>query len=204
MAFHNVRLRDDIERGAKGGPRFKTNVLTLSSGKEKRNIEWAQARGEWDVGYGIQRKADYQEITAFFYSRRGRAHSFRFKDWSDFEMDRQEIGSGNGATSAFQIFKRYADDAGNYDRLIQKPVQGTVQVWVNGVLRTETTHYTVNYNTGVITFTGGNIPAMGHDVEALCEFDVAVRFDEDFLPTELQWEDAGSIPEIPIVEVRDE
>ena len=46
-------------------------------------------------------------------------------------------------------------------RAIQLPVAGTVEISVAGVLKTETTHYTVDYSTGVVTFTGGNIPAAG-------------------------------------------
>ena len=40
MAFHNVQLPEEVERGAQGGPQFKTTVFTLSSGYEKRNVEW--------------------------------------------------------------------------------------------------------------------------------------------------------------------
>ena len=36
-------------------------------------------------------------------------------------------------------------------------------VYVNGVLKTVTTHYTVNATTGVVTFTGGNEPVTGLD-----------------------------------------
>lgn len=197
MAFHDVQLRDDIERGAEGGPGFKTNVLTLSNGKEKRNQEWELARGEWDIGYGIQEKAGYDEVRAFFYSRRGRAHSFRFKDWSDYYMDRQTIGEGTGALTTFSLFKTYSDGTYSYDRPLTKPVVGTVKVWKDAVL--QNSGYTVNYLTGVITFTAA--PADNVVIEAQCQFDVPVRFDVDKFPLNLTWEEAGTISSLMIVEV---
>lgn len=202
MAFHDVRLREDIERGAQGGPQFKTTVIELSSGKEKRNINWSEARAKYNIAYGIQQREDFQEVLAFFYARRGKAHSFRFKDWSDFEMARAQIGVGDGVDTTFQIAKTYEDGAYEYVRNIYKPVSGSVSVWVNNSLRTEGTHYTVNYLTGLITFTAPVTDT--HAVEVQCQFDIAARFDIDELGVELVWYDAGSVPDITIVEVRAE
>src|SRR5262245_16867263 len=106
-AFDEIRLPEDVERGAQGGPQFKTNIMTLGSGFEKRNQEWADTQGEWDLSYGISTKDDLKTLIAFFYARRGRARGFRFKDWSDFELERQAIGIGDGANADFQIYKRY-------------------------------------------------------------------------------------------------
>ena len=92
MAFHNTRLPVDIERGALGGPGFKTTVTPLGSGKEQRNIDWARTRAEFDVGYGLMDQdsvlleATIDALLAFFYTREGKAHTFRFKDWSDFKI----------------------------------------------------------------------------------------------------------------------
>ncbi len=109
MAFDEVRLPDDIERGALGGPRFKTSVIALKSGFEKRNANWEQTRADWDIGYGLRRKSQFKATLKFFYSRFGRERGFRFKDWLDFELDRQSIGLTDGSTATFQIFRKYAD-----------------------------------------------------------------------------------------------
>jgi len=92
MAFDEVRLSQEVERGASGGPGFKTRVSTLESGFEKRNEDWAQARGRWDIAYGVQdldeslAEQTLREINAFFSARRGRLRGFRFKDFFDFEI----------------------------------------------------------------------------------------------------------------------
>lgn len=204
MAFHNVRLPEDVERGANGGPSFKTSVVALATGYEQRNIDFQFARCKYDISYGIQSKDDFSTVLEFFYCRRGMAHSFRFKDWSDFELARQNIGTGDGADATWQIYKYYSDSAGNYTRDLTKIVSGSVSVWVNNTLKTIVTHYNVNYDTGVITFTGGNIPAVAEAIEVACEFDVPVRFDTDDFGVTLETFQAGAIPNITIIEVRGE
>jgi uncharacterized protein (TIGR02217 family) len=222
MAFHDTRLPDDIERGAVGGPMFKTTVLELESGFEQRNIDWSQVRGEWDISYGVLAMEDnlqgvyIHQVRDFFYARNGKAHSFRFKDWSDFEIgdpgdpaaDNQIIGLGDDATSAFQVFKRYGSGGYNYDRTITKLVAGTYFVYLDGALQTEATHYTVDLATGVVTFvtppasTGGTGPGGEQVVSIATEFDLQVRFDVDHLQMSVLLFNVGSIPNMPLREVR--
>lgn len=162
--FHEVRLPDQIEKGAQGSAAgFNTSILALSSGNEKRNINWSKNRGTWNVAYGIQSKEDMQDVINFFYCRYGRGFGFRFKDFSDYEIgklatmggvnvDPQDIFTGDGVTVAIQINKVYSDGTYSFTRKITKPVLGTLIVYVNGVAVIETTDYTVDYTTGLITF----------------------------------------------------
>lgn len=207
MAFDEIRLPDDVERGAQGGPEFKTTILPLSSGFEKRNQDWSTQRGMWDVSYGIQSKDDLKDLIKFFYARRGRARGFRFKDWSDFEMVNQAIGIGDSTTGSdgnadFQIYKRYTSGSIDYDRVITKPVDLTVVVKVNSTTKIEDTHYSVDYATGIITFISPNRPTTGQTVNVACEFDVPVRFDTDKLEVNMQLFDAGSFPQINLIELK--
>jgi uncharacterized protein (TIGR02217 family) len=208
MAFINQRLPEEVERGSSGGPSFSTTVATLSSGFEKRNINWSASRQQFDIGYGIQSKEDFSEVLAFFYVCNGRAHSFRFKDWGDYvigndEADSpQEIGTGDGADTTFQIVKRYTVGATTHEREITKPVNGTVRAFVNFVEKTEGADYTVNYLTGLITFTV--FPPAAQSVGVICEFDVAVRFDVDNCDVTLETFQAGAVPSLPLIEVRSE
>ena len=222
MAFHEVRLPDDVERGVVGGPRFKTRVLQLESGFEQRNIDWIQTRGEWDLSYGLMSLEDnllgtyINLVRDFFYTRQGRAHGFRFKDWSDFEIgdhlnpttDNQLIGLGDDANVIFQIFKRYSSGGIDYDRTVKKIVTGAVEVTLDNVLQTVTTEYTIDLDTGIITFvtppasTGGTGPGGEEVVGVACEFDVPVRFDDDSLRISVQTFQSGAVPAIPIVEIR--
>lgn len=205
MTFHEVRLPEQVEKGAKGGPAFRTSIVVLASGHERRNEEWSITRGNWDLAYGVQRKQDFDDVIIFFYARRGRAHGFRFKDWTDFEMARQSIGTTDGSTATYQTFKRYDSAGFNFDRTLSKLVTGTVSVWVNDVSIVEGAgagEFTVDVNTGIITLGSTLAAQSGTDVEALCEFDVPVRFDTDELDVTAFTHDAARIDSLPIIEIR--
>jgi uncharacterized protein (TIGR02217 family) len=207
MAFHEIRFPDGISRGAKGGPERRTRIVELASGDEERNASWANSRRRYDVSYGVRRADDLAAVVAFFEARNGRLHAFRFKDWSDYKsclpsatpapVD-QIIGTGNGSTTAFQLVKTYASGAQSWARAIIKPVAGTVTVSLNGIA--QGAGWSVNSTTGIITFTIP--PAAGAIIRAGFEFDVPVRFDTDELPVTLDIERTGSIPSIPLIEVR--
>ena len=204
MAFHEVQFPSDISFGAVGGAEFKTTIVTLDSGHERRNIDWSIARGEWDVVHGLEDQADIDALTAFFRAREGRAHGFRFKDWSDFEMARQSIGTTDGSTADFQIFKRYTSLV-NYDRDLTKPVAGTVQVWVNNAAILEGAgagEFTVDTTTGIITLGSTLAAQSATDVEVLCEFDVPVRFNLDKMNVTISFHDIYDWP-VPVIEIRD-
>jgi uncharacterized protein (TIGR02217 family) len=69
-SFHEVRFPDNIAYGATGGPEFATTVVATGSGHEKRNVNWAEARGRWDVASGLKKQAQIDELIAFFRARR--------------------------------------------------------------------------------------------------------------------------------------
>lgn len=208
--FNDHRLPEDIERGASGGPGFRTAILGLESGAEKRNIVWSRARGRWNIGYGIQNGGQLTTVRDFFWIHNGRAIGFRFKDWSDFRIGRlgdattrQLIGTGDGIEVDYQIFKHYLVSSFFYDRPITRPISG-IEVYVNAVLQTITTHYTVDLTTGIITFV--TAPPDTQLVEVICEFDVPVRFDTDVLQVAAELffmnDITGSVPSIDLVELR--
>lgn len=205
MSYIDERLPVDVERGASGGPRFKTSVITLKSGQEQRNQDWTNTRAVYNIGYGIQRKEDYEDVIEHFYAAKGQLNTFRFKDWSDYSIgtigdaaSRQATQAVTGSTDDFQIIKTYTLGSFTHERVVTKIVSGTLSVYDNGTLQTETTHYTVDLNTGVITF----VATPTGPVEVICEFDVAVRFNTDALDVQLDLEDAGYVRGIEIVEVR--
>lgn len=198
MSFVEVQFPPDISYGATGGPMFSTDVTETFGGWEQRNINWSQARGQWNVSHGVKTDAQLAALLAFFRARRGKAIGFRFKDWSDFKAQNQVIGTGNGTQTAFQIVKSYTSGGNTADRTIKKPVAGTVQVYKDGVL--QTSGMTVSTTTGVVTFTSA--PANGALITANFEFDVPARFDTDQMDVNLETFGASSWAGIPIVEIR--
>ena len=210
MAFHEVRFPTGISLGASGGPERRTEIVVLGSGAEERNSRWADSKRSYNAGYGIKSVDDLHAVIAFFEERRGRLHGFRWKDWSDYkscaptatpQASDQQIGIGNGVTASFQLIKTYGSSFAPWTRTITQPVAGTVLVAVGGVAQ-DPEDFAVNTSTGVITFAGGHIPGSGAAITAGFEFDVPVRFDTDQLEINLGQIEAGSIPHIPIVEIR--
>jgi hypothetical protein len=111
--FHEVRFPDRIAVGAVGGPAFSTTVIATASGYEQRNINWAEARGRWNVATGIKRREDVAELIEFFRCRMGRAYGFRFKVHTDFRALAQLLGTGDGSTTTLQLVKRYTSRSGD-------------------------------------------------------------------------------------------
>ena len=203
MSFDDVRLPVYVERGARGGGRFKTQIVSLSSGYEKRNRQWSKARMRWDIGYGIQDQDDYEDIIEFFYARQGMYQGFRFKDWTDFRVgttsNPQTIGTGDNSETSFKAIKTYASGTSTYSRRLFKLVSGSISMYLDSVLQ-DPADYSVDVDTGTITFLAA--PAKSVDVGIVAEFDVPVRFDTDELDLEVDLEDAASVPSIPVVELK--
>jgi len=211
MTFHEIRFPTHISKGATGGPERRTDVISLSSGYEERNSRWADSRRSYNAGYGVRGIDDLHAIIGFFEERRAKLYGFRWKDSADFRSgppsslphaNDQALGTGDGARTVFQLVKTYGGQFAPYTRTIAKPVQGTLLVAVAGIAKAEGTAFTVDYTTGLVTFAAPYIPAAGAAVTAGFEFDVPVRFDTDQIEVNIQSFVAGSIPHIPIVEIR--
>ncbi len=205
--FHEARLPVDISFGASGGPQFMTNIVEMASGHEQRNREWAQSRMVYDIGLGLRSEQDLAVVIAFFRARAGRAYGFRYKDWLDYKScdpaatpaaTDQQLGLGDGATVSFQLGKNYASGGENHLREIKKPVAGSVAVALDGAA--QNSGWQVDATTGQVTFDVA--PALGVVITAGFEFDVPVRFAEDFLALTQESFQAGQAPSISLIEVR--
>jgi len=205
-AFHEIRFPTNIAFGSSGGPERRTEVVTLGSGGERRNVRWADSRRRYDAGYGVRSLADLSQVIAFFEERRGKLFGFRWRDRTD---DRscapsiepaptdQSLGEGDGETTVFRLKKTYGALHAPYERAIAKPVAGSVRVALDGVAVED---FEIDLATGLVTL--AEAPADGAVVTAGFQFDVPVRFDTDQLMINLAAFEAGEIPSIPIVEIR--
>jgi uncharacterized protein (TIGR02217 family) len=198
MSFVEAQFPADISYGSSGGPEYSTDIVMTYGGHEQRNINWSQARARFNVAHGVKTKAQLDALIAFFRARKGRAIGFRFKDWTDYKASGQMLGTGNGALTQFQLVKTYASGATEELRIITKPVNGTIKIYLNGAL--QSTGYTVNFTTGLVIF--NSAPANGAAVTADYEFDVPVRFDTDRLSATLDAYGVHSWLDIPLIEVR--
>jgi uncharacterized protein (TIGR02217 family) len=204
-SFHEVEFPLRLALGTSGGPWRRTDIVSLSNGRESRNQRWRDARRRYDAGSGVRSVSDLYEIVAFFEARSGQLYGFRFADPVDFQSCGPEetvsatdqlLGVGDGVRTAFQMVKRYGDAGGSTERVIAKPQLDSVVVAVNGI---PAGGFTVDHATGIVTLAAA--PASGAVVRAGFRFDVPVRFDTDRIEVDLDAFRAGRIPSIPLIEV---
>ncbi len=208
MSYIETRINDgEIVFETAGGPGFNTNVVVTHSGREKRNANWSQARGRWELGERVMHQTELDAIVKFFRATQGRALGFRFKDFADFSATiangRLGTGVGDGGTT-YQLKRRYTQASQNIDRDIKKPVTGTVKVFVDAV--EQLSGYTLDTVTGIVTFSSSKSAAQVLTWSG--EFDVPVRFDTDEIKTRFDAYDKASLQafhylfSLPIVELR--
>lgn len=225
MAFLTQRFPDNISYGSKGGPKFNTTITAVNSGFEFANINWDNAKHEYDVALGVRTQSELSDLVRFFHVARGKGHRFRYKDWMDYKscdveavVDDQDqaLGTGDGTTNSFQLKKKYTLGGVTVnERTITRPVgtdnlDSTILIAIDDVLKTEDTYvagvpqadndYSINYNTGVVTF--NTAPILDAVLTWGGEFDVPCRFDTDQLDISLDFYEHGSTS-VPVVEVRE-
>lgn len=209
MAFHDVRFPVALSFGATGGPERRCDIVTLANGFEERNSPWAHARRRYDAGLGLRSLDDVEAVFGFFEARRGPLHGFRWKDWLDWrsapasrEIDAldQQIGLGDDSATAFQLVKRYGEGPEAYLRPIAKPVPGSVRIAVDGDPVIEGEGFEVDAATGIVRF--ALPPSVGAIVTAGFAFDVPARFDTETLMGTAATFEAGTVPEVPVLEIR--
>lgn len=205
---------EGISRGSRGGPQYLTNIIVVKNGREQRNSVWSYPLHIYDAAFGVKKIEDLEELLHHFHTAWGMGNSFRYKDWLDYKScgvketissTDQTLGTGDSTdgsdgTATWQLIKTYIRGSTTKTRLIQKPRSG-VLVAVDGTPKTETTHFTVDTTTGIITFTAGNVPLVGEVITAGYQFDVPVRFDTDALSTSLETYRHGEVS-APLIEVR--
>lgn len=160
-------------------PQFNTSIQKSVSGKETRYAYRPSPIWRWTLSYDVLRAApalaELQTLVGFFNARQGSFDSFLFSDPTDNAVTAQNFGTGNGATTQFQLVRDYG--AGGFTgRENVYDLNGAAQIFVNGALKTVTTDYTISA-TGLVTFVAA--PAAAAALTWTGSFYWRVRFDSD-------------------------
>lgn len=156
--FLDIRFPTTISYGSQGGPEYSTAIAGTASGYENRQINWAMARHKYNAVYGTRTQEELESVIALFHVVRGKGYSFAFKDWADYKScgvmgtptaADQNIGTGNGVLTAFQLVKNYIYGSLSFARNITKPVVGTVLIAIQAIADTR---WTLGTNNGIVTF----------------------------------------------------
>jgi len=181
--------------GWTGGPGYKTDIVTVDSGREQRNQVWQYPRHMFDASHAARPQARWEELRDFFHVAAGMQNGFRVKDWFDYAAI-----NGQGQFLAidathFQMIKVYLIASTSRIRVISKPVQGTITVFTGIVASTD-------YATGIVTMTSGTPTSWSGEFDVPCRFGIDEMNGRVVTPTQngddllIDWDS------IPIIEIR--
>lgn len=206
-------LTDVIDYNAiSGGPEMSTTVVTSPhSGVSQRNVNRLDPLHRYSVNTALLTQAQLNNLRAFFHCRDGMARGFRMKDCSEFWASADgsfsnpiatpnNFGTGDGSTTIFGLYKTYTSGGVTRTRRIVKPVSGLVSIYKDGVLQTLTTHYTIDYATGIVTFVSA--PGNGLALTWTGQFHIPVRFATDYFNVSMNDAvSAISYQDLPLLEI---
>lgn len=208
MSWINDPFPPRLSFGIECDPEWEVEVTTTRAGFENRNLDWTDARHNYDASFAIRTATDHQEIRTHFHKARGKFHTFPLLDPLDnsctveqgivVEGDESDVGT-------YQLFKRYGSGEFAYDRKITRPFD--VAVYVFDVLQTEDSDYTLDDETGIITLISPSTDHMAEDITWSGSFYVPCRYDTTKLPVRITNKSHGeflvSSDSVPIVEVKE-
>jgi uncharacterized protein (TIGR02217 family) len=216
MTFRDIPFPDCIAFGAQSDVVWLTNIVQSIGGYESANQNWEDAKHAYDVSFAVRTVSDYQAIRAHFNQVRGRANTFPFKDYLDFEVTAANgvlltsAGAAPSANGTVYLHKRYGSGGSLWDRQITRP-----DTTLTAVTRTRSgTPSNILGTDAVVTYTTGAVALTNHmsgDTYTWAgSFKVPCRYDVDRLPAAIINKQPGQsgellvdVQSIPIVEVRE-
>lgn len=152
--------------GFTGSPDYSVTVIERASGFRSVNRNWYYPLHVYTaVPMGNRPEADIYRVQRFWHAVGGRAGRFRFDDRLDntstdspdhdiTASDQPIVLNASDSPATYQLFKTYEDEDALLQqvRIISKPVQGTILIARDGVAINEGADWTLDYETGVVTF----------------------------------------------------
>lgn len=215
MIYVAIEFPEHIALGAMSAPGWNTTVVQTYGGWENTVQRWEDIRHFYDISFAIRDLSDFAAVRSHFNQVRGRAKSFPFKDFLDYEATQSngQVLTLAGATisgdGTYYLHKRYGSGADLYDRRITRP-DSPVAVWrTRSAVTTNITGAgaTVTYTTGAVAITGH---LSGDTYTWSGTFKVPCRYDTDKLEARAIDKEPGpdgellvSCQSIPVAEVRE-
>lgn len=131
---------------SKKKPVFHTLTHSPLTGRDVRVALYSQPVFEFSLVNNWLSKADKESLIGFFLARSGNFDSFLYAD-EDSVMTAHAFAMGNGVNTAFQLYAGF----GSHTNLIVNNVAGNPSIYIDSVLKTAGTHYSIS-TTGVVTF----------------------------------------------------
>lgn len=194
-----------ISRGSSGGPDWPVDIVELANGYEERNSSLSSPRRSYDIRWTIRTPQERYEILKVYLVAGGKLRGFRLLDVSDYTTGApddtitpvdQPLGTGDGTTVTFDLWKTYSASGYEFRRRIAKPF-GPLMIAIDGV--PVHSGFSVDTSLGAVTF--DTAPSNGQVLTWGGQFHVPVRFDSPLDQTILNGE-YDDIPSILLKELR--
>lgn len=158
-------------------PNFSTKVQRAVSGRELRASFRAYPLWTFRLGYEVLRDGaagvELDTLLGFFLARQGSFDSFLYSAPSDNAVTAMPFGTGDGATTVFQLTRALGAGGFSFTEPVQN-LNGTPSIYVAGVL--QTSGVTIGA-TGLVTFAAA--PAAGQVLTWSGSFYYRCRFKDD-------------------------
>jgi uncharacterized protein (TIGR02217 family) len=177
MAFYEHRIAIDVNRRTRGGPGMPRTKVRTTGGQLTQVFQRSRVLNTYDFSYSMKTTADFEAVRALFYIIMGTPYQgFRVRDWHDYKLTQANSVLTFITGSTWQIYRRYTEGPSSYDRIVKKPVNGSIVVYRTRSAVVSLASATVDSTTGIATISGH---AGGDTYTCTGQFDVPVTFADD-------------------------
>lgn len=182
---------------------WDTNVQAAISGKETRYSRETFPRYKWTLDINALRSSvslpEFQAIMGFFNLRQGQFDSFLYTDADDNQVTGQQVGTGDGVTTIFQMVRSF----GGFTEPVLGPTNDSfLRVFDNGsnVTGTSSLQYWGSANPGQLTL--ASAPAVGHAVTVNMNYNWPCRMATDSLDFVLSYKQLYKLKKLTFISLK--
>lgn len=180
--------------------RWRTDMVQFESGKEQRNQIMEQPIRSWELNWEILDKTQRDNLIAIFQRCRGKFDTFKYLDSDEFQVTNEVITVLAAAPTMQLVNTSYGATSESWleTRTLIVPASIiTFEHSIDGIMD-ETTHWTLDDETGIVTFVGS---VSAGDITLSYQYYFKVRFSDDTQLDEMPETELYSHPRVNIVEV---
>ena len=183
---------------------WATDLITFDTGKEQRNQIWERPKRHWVLPYNVLQSYHRDKLKELCSRAKGIYNVFLFEDPYDYQCTLAECSiTAIAAQVLFPLIKTYYGDKSETWSETKTRIQpATIYppiVQVDNVTKLRDTDYTLDDDTGVVTF--GAAPGVDKVITAAYRFYCPVRKEDDNYSETTIYKGVWNMGDIPIVEV---
>lgn len=184
---------------------WQTDLVSYGSQREQRNQIWPEPLRHWRMDWNYLPQINRDELVELSQRAHGRFRIFLYQDPKDYHTAFGECSiTADGTAGPFQLIKTYyPDKPETWTEHRHRIVPDSETIRVEGTTKARGTDYTIDNDTGKITFESGKEPGSGDEITAAFDFYFLVRFDFDLHQDLMVIADIWQAKGVEIIEVKE-